>query len=486
MVIGAGLGGLATAARLATAGHTVTVCEQAADLGGKLSSAQHDGFRWDTGPSLLTLPSVLEDLFEATGHPLDQALQLRRVDPTARYRFADGTVLDAPGDIDDFCQRVDDVLEPGSGDDWRRLLDRAAAIWKLVEQPFLRSPLEGARTLLRLAVQQRNTRAIAPLQTLRGLGTAYLRDPRLRMYLDRYATYTGSDPRRTPATLAVVPYVEQAYGSWYVEGGLYCIVTAVAQRAVERGATIRTQADVASILVEGGRVSGVLLSTGETLPADLVVANADAAHVYADLLPGELAAKALRSHRRGTPSLSGFVLLLAVRGRTPELQHHNVLFPRNYDAEFDAIFSPRRRPVADPTLYVSAPRDPAVAPPGAEAWFVLANAPLATDVDWGPAASQDYAAHLLDVLAARGLDVRSRIEHTIIRTPQDLQDRARAPGGAIYGTSSNGLRSAFFRPANAGAVPGLFLVGGSSHPGGGLPLVLLSAEIVARMVGHAD
>ena len=383
------------------------------------------------------------------------------------------------------CERVDDVLEPGSGGDWRRLMDRAAGIWDLVEQPFLRSPLEGARTLLRLALQQRKTRAIAPLQTLRGLGTSHLRDPRLRMFLDRYATYTGSDPRRTPATLAVVPYVEQTYGSWYVEGGLYCIVAAVAERAAERGAVIRTHADVTSVLVEAGRVSGVRLRTGETIRADVVVANADAAHVYTDLLPRELAVKALRYHRRGTPSLSGFVLLLAVRGETPALAHHNVLFPRDYDAEFDAIFSPRRRPVADPTLYVSAPRDPAVAPPGSEAWFVLANAPRATDVRWDAATSQRYAGHLLDVLAARGLDVRSRVEHTIVRTPLDLQERTRAPGGAIYGTSSNGLRSAFFRPANASPVPGLYLVGGSSHPGGGLPLVLLSAEIVARLVGPA-
>ena len=483
VVIGAGLGGLAAAARLAATGHAVTVCEQAANLGGKLSTAQHGGVRWDTGPSLLTLPQVLGDLFRATGEPLETVLSLRRVEPVARYRFADGTMLDAPGSIDAFCQHVDTVLQPGSGDDWRRLMNRAADIWKVVEEPFLRAPLHGARTLGRVAKRPREARTIAPLQTLRGLGTRYLRDPRLRMFLDRYATYTGSDPRRTPATLAVVPYVEQAFGAWYVEGGLYRIVEAVADRAREHGAALRTNADVAGVLVEGGRVTGVRLQDGQLLPADVVVANADASHLYADLLPRDVAAKALRALRRGTPSLSGVVLLLALRGSTPDLQHHTVLFPRDYDAEFDAIFSSRPRPVADPTLYVSAPRDPALAPADAEAWFVLANAPRAGAVRWDESTAQGYAEHLLGVLAARGLDVRQRIEHMTVRTPADLQEQTRAPGGAIYGTSSNGTRSAFLRPANTSPVRGLYLVGGSSHPGGGLPLVLLSAEIVAGLVG---
>ena len=483
VVIGAGLGGLAAAARLAAAGHAVTVCEQAADLGGKLSTAQHDGYRWDTGPSLLTLPSVLEDLFSATGAPLEGSLLLRRIDPIARYRFADGTMLDAPGSIDDFCQRVDTVLQPGSGDDWRRLMERAADIWHVVEQPFLRSPLHGARTLARLAMQARDVRTIAPLQTLRGLGSRYLRDPRLRMFLDRYATYTGSDPRKAPATLAVVPYVEQAFGGWYVEGGLYRMVEAVADRARDRGAVIRTDAGVAAVLVEGGRATGVRLEDGEILSAEVVVANADAAHLYRDLLPRSVAAKPLRDLHRATPSLSGFVLLLALKGTTRDLQHHTVLFPRNYDAEFDAIFSARPRPVADPALYIAAPRDDTRAPAGGEAWFVLANAPRAGAVPWEDRTASDYAEHLLGVLAARGLDVRERIEHMSVRSPLELQERTRAPGGAIYGTSSNGARSAFLRPANSSPVPGLFLVGGSSHPGGGLPLVLLSAEIVSRLVG---
>jgi phytoene dehydrogenase-like protein len=215
------------------------------------------------------------------------------------------------------------------------------------------------------------------------------------------------------------------------------------------------------------------------------VANADAAHLYSDLLPHRIGGAARRRLQRTEPSLSGFVLLLGVTG-TPPPAHHTVLFGRSYDAEFDAIFGRHPRPVADPTLYVAAAADPAVAPAGAQSWFVLANAPRHGPVDWrDPTVVEAYAAHLLDVLRARGMDVTGRVSHRVVRTPFDLQQRTRASGGAIYGTSSNGARSAFLRPANRGPAQGLFLVGGSSHPGGGLPLVLLSAEITAGLVGRA-
>ena len=234
-------------------------------------------------------------------------------------------------------------------------------------------------------------------------------------------------------------------------------------------------------------MDGVRLADGQVLPADVVVANADAAHVYGDLVDSPAAARRLA---RATPSLSGFVLLLAVQGRTPGLAHHNVLFPHDYDAEFDAVFGDPGRPVPDPTLYVSVPDDPAVRPDGHEAWFVLVNAPRhgsgkgATDWRAGGVASS-YAERLLDLLAERGLPVRDRLLWYEAVTPADLEEQTGAVGGAIYGTSSNGTTAAFLRPANRSPVPGLFLVGGSSHPGGGLPLVTRSAQIVARLVGPA-
>jgi phytoene desaturase len=491
VVIGAGVGGLAAAARLAALGHDVTVCEAADQVGGKLGLVVHDvpgagAFRFDTGPSLLTMPQVFRDLFGDTGGwPRD--LVLEPLDPIARYRFADGSGFDAAADRDELCARLD-AWSPGSGDDWRGFTARAQRVWAASRVPFLESALDGPRTMARLALRQpRDIAAIAPGRSLRSLGRRHLRDPRLRTFLDRYATYTGSDPRRAPAALAAVPYVEQEYGGWYVPGGLHRLGEAVLERALERGARLRLASRVVEITVEAGRASGVRLADGERLPADVVVANADAAQVYASLVSAPAAARRLA---RATPSLSGFVLLLAVRGRTPGLAHHNVLFPADYDAEFDAVFGDPARPVPDPTLYVSAPDDPAVRPDGCEAWFVLVNAPRhgvgPGAVDWlAPGVAGSYAERLLDLLGERGLPVRDRVLWSQVLSPADLEQRTGAVGGAIYGTSSNGAAAAFLRPANRSPVPGLLLVGGSSHPGGGLPLVTLSAQIVAGLVGPA-
>ena len=492
VVIGSGLGGLAAAARLATLGHQVTVCEQADRVGGKVGVFSREGFTFDTGPSLLTLPAVYRDLFIKTGQPIEDCLDIVAVDPTCHYRFADGTELTLPNASRPGTRRAfDDSLGPGTGADWDRLLERAQAIWLATRTPFLEQPLAGTGDLLRLATRTRDLRTVAPWRTLRGLGTHYLRDARQRMVLDRYATYAGSDPRRAPAALAVIPYVEQTFGSWYVRGGLRRLALAVHARAVERGAAVRTGADVSEVVIAGGRAAGVHLSTGEQLAADIVVANADASHLYADLVPASAGQPARRRLRKATPSLSGFVLMLAIRGRTPGLRHHTVLFPRDYDAEFESVFGRSATATPDPTVYVSAPDDPTLRPDDDhEGWFVLVNAPRhgrgAGAIDWtAPGLADSYADRVLAVLAERGLDVRDRLLWREIRTPADLERETRSPGGAIYGTSSNGARAAFLRPANRSPVPGLFLVGGSAHPGGGLPLVGLSAAIVAELIGPA-
>jgi phytoene desaturase len=496
VVVGAGLGGLAAAARLGALGHDVTVLEQSDGVGGKLGWYARDGHGFDTGPSLVTLPQVFGDLFAATGGPLEEAVDLVRLDPAVSYRFADGTALPLPGTPEAIPGALDAALGTGAGAQWTALMARAAEMWRVTEQPFLRSPLAGATTLARLARNGRDVATVAPWRTLRGVGRSSLSSAPRRMLLDRYATYSGSDPRRAPAVLATVPYAEQAFGSWYVRGGLHRLALAVAGRAVERGARLRTGTPVDRILVEGGRAAGVVLADGEVVRADVVVSGADATALYRDLLPPLGATRRVRRDLgRSTPSLSGFVLLLALRGRTPGLAHHTVLFPQDYDAEFDAVFGVGRhrgapRPVDDPTVYVSAPDDPATRPDDdSESWFVLVNAPRhdpAAGVDWdAPGLADRYADRVLGVMARRGLDVRDRVRWCVVRTPADLARETRSVGGSIYGTSSNGARAAFLRPGNRGPVPGLFLVGGSAHPGGGLPLVTLSAEIVAGLVGPA-
>ena len=464
--------------------------ERAPTHGGKLGEYRRDGFTFDTGPSLLTLPQVFTDLFAATGGPGDVAFE--PVDPACRYTFADGTRLDLPHDPAAVPAALDAALGPGSGAAWLRLYDRSARLWDLVGEPVLHHPLR-ARDLARFATRLADLRLVAPWRTLRGLGTELLPDPRLRAWLDRYATYSGSDPRRTPAVLAVTPYVEQRFGAWWVRGGLRRLADALLARCVERGVAVHLGSEVVAVTTAGGRVDGVRLRGGATAPADVVVSDADAATLYGRLLAPTAPAARLRTAatrallRRAPASVSGFVLLLALDG-APDGPAHRIWFPPDYDAEFDALFT-RPSPVPDPTVYVHAPTDPALAPAGCASWFVLVNAPPHDPrggVDWdAPGLRERYADRVLDVLARRGVDVRDRVRWREVRTPADLERATASPGGAIYGTASHGARAALLRPANRGAVRGLYLVGGSAHPGGGLPIVALSARIVADLVGPA-
>ncbi|HEX6499324.1 MAG TPA: FAD-dependent oxidoreductase [Micromonosporaceae bacterium] len=519
VVVGAGVGGLACAARLAALGHRVTVLERSEAVGGKLGRYERSTpvgvFRFDTGPSLLTLPQVFADLFAGTGAgnldapepgafdpgvpepggfalgALDLAglaaagLDLVPLDPVVRHVFADGTRLDSVADHESFTARIGGALGDRAADDWRRLWRRAARIWRASWRDVLTRPVDSPLTVARLAWRLGDLAAVAPGRTLRGLGRSYLSDARLRTLLDRYATYTGADPRRAPAALAAIPYAELTFGGWYLRGGLGTLADALLARCTGLGVAVRTGSEVVGVDVAGDRVHGVRLADGGYLAADVVVANADALAVYRDLLPAPR-----RAARLGDRGLAGFVLLLGVRGATPGLAHHTVFFPRDYDAEFDAVFGdPGRgrpaRPAGDPTVFVTVAADATVRPDRHEAWFVLVNAPVhgtsAGGVDWRrPGVADAYADRVLAVLARRGVDVRDRVLFREVRTPADLEAATGAPGGAIYGDAGRLLRT-----PNRGPVRGLYLVGGSTHPGGGLPMVALSARIVAAMIGPA-
>jgi len=489
VVIGGGIGGLAVAARLARFRHEVVLVERAPRLGGKVGVLQRDGFTFDTGPSLVTLPATLRDLFFKTGRqPLEDVLTLRPLDVLAHYRFPDGTEMDVPNrGVGSIAEAFQQALGGHAGDDWRRFHDGAEHVWETVRTPFVESPLDGAGTLLKLARQRpRDVLRVRPWQTLRNVGRSAFADDRQRLFLDRYATYTGSDPRRAPAVLQVIPYVEHTFGGWYADGGLRRIVDVIADRARQRGADLRTDSEVVRVTTSAdGTVDGVVLHDETHIATDIVVSDVDASALYGALLP---TCREKQRLQRVQPSLSGFVLLLALRGTTPDLRHHTVLFGADYDAEMDAVFGEQARPPDDPTIYVSCAPD--AAPAGHEAWFVLVNAPRHGTgpgcVDWDqPGLAASYTERLVDLLAARGLDVRDRIMFAEHRSPADLERATASPGGAIYGGSSNSRRAAFLRPANRSPVPGLYLVGGSAHPGGGLPMVLMSAAITAEMIGRA-
>lgn len=493
IIIGAGIGGMSAAARLAKAGHEVTIYENSDRSGGKCRTEWFGDYAFDTGPSLLTLPAVYRDLFLKTGKRIEHVLNIKPVDPAFNYHFSDGSSVLFPNlSNPNTYNEIEKSYGLVASNQWKELISRAERMWEVSREPFIESELNSIFSLLKRKNLLRDIKEIAPFTSLRKLSEKLKLDPHLQMIVDRYATYTGSDPRSAPAVLLTIAFVESTFGAWHIEGGVGQLSTALEQRCSDLGVKFKFNTLVSQILVNNNHATGIKTSDGKEFKADLVVANSDAEYIYNKLLANNV--NAARSERRklkfATKSLSGFSLLLGLdnsKGKAVPIDHHNVYFPNNYDAEFDDVFT-KQIPVQDPTIYICAPKDPHMTKgENKEAWFVLVNAPrhqVDGGWDWRQGGAE-YGQKIIKKLDALGLNVSSRLDFMKYRTPADLENYAMAPGGSIYGSSSNSAASAFLRTKNRSKIKGLFCVGGSSHPGGGLPLVGISAEIVANAIGKA-
>ena len=492
-VVGAGIGGMSAAARLAKQGHQVTVFENSDQSGGKCRTEWFGDYAFDTGPSLLTLPAVFRDLFLKTGKRIEHVLDISPVDPAFNYNFADGSNVTFPNlSNPKTYQEIEKSFGISASQSWRQIIERSEKMWEASRDSFIESELTSIWPLLLRKNLINQINQISPFTSLRSLSEKLNLDPHLKMIIDRYATYTGSDPRSAPAVLLTIAFVESTFGAWHIKGGIGQLSVALEQRCRDLGVDFQFKSLVTKIVVERNKVEGVVLSEGKIIKSDLVVSNSDAEYTFNSLIGSEVSSA--RGERRklksATKSLAGFSLLLGLdnsKSKPVDVDHHNVYFPENYDLEFDQIFT-QKVPVTDPTIYLCAPKDSSMVK-GADkdAWFVLVNAPRhepESGWDWKDG-GQEYAQKIISKMDDLGLNVTNRLDFMEYRTPADLENYAMAPGGSIYGTSSNSPVSAFLRARNRSKVKGLFCVGGSAHPGGGLPLVGISAEIVAKAIGKA-
>jgi phytoene desaturase len=483
IVIGAGVGGLSAAIHLAAAGRRVLVLEQNVLPGGKVAQLYHNGYRWDCGPSVITMRNVLEQLFAAAGRRLEDYLALQPITPYTRYFYPDGTRLDLSSNLPQVLAQL------------RRLADRdvegylgflayAARLYRVAGPTFIYGEPPRLSNLFQQPLG--DIRYIDGWRTMSRAIQSFRFSPYLHQLLCRFATYVGSDPFRAPATLNVIAHVELNEGVWYPEGGVYRIVEALTRLAEELGVQIECARAVQQLEIVNGKVQGVICADGTLEKTRAVIANADVTSVYSSWLSAHSAAAQTRARRLQAyePSCSAFILLLGVQGHHPQLAHHNIFFSSDYRREFREIFV-EGTPPTEPTIYVaitsrSTPQD---APTDGENWFVLVNAPpLGSSWNW-EAKAVSYAEHILEQLVKYGLDVRSRTAVRHIMTPRDIASATGAWRGALYGISSNSPWAAFRRPHNRVAeVRGLYLAGGSVHPGGGVPLALLSGRLASRLL----
>jgi 1-hydroxycarotenoid 3,4-desaturase len=499
IVVGAGVAGLVAAADLARRGMQVTVLERAAVPGGKLRQVQADGAWIDSGPTVFTMRWVFEDLFADAGLQLSSHLQLEPLSVLARHAWGAGGQLDLHADVARSADAIGMFSGLAEARRFRAFCEQARKVYDTLEGPYIRSSRPSAASLTR-DIGLRGTAVLTGLGPFRNLWRSlgrHFHDVRLQQLFARYATYCGSSPFEAPATLMLVAQVEMQ-GVWGVRGGMIALARALAALAERQGATIRCQAPVAQLCVERGQVAGVVLEDGERIHADAVVFNGDVGALSA----GRLGAGA----RSATPivptesrSLSALTWSIHAKTRGFELVRHNVFFDADYASEFRDIFGHRRLP-SEPTVYVCAqdrtdagratpPSDAMLARAEApERLLCLVNAPAVGDIH--PIAQQaidDCADRAFALLERCGLQVDREPSNTVITSPNDFERLFPATGGALYGRASHGWMSAFARPDAASALPGLYLAGGSAHPGPGVPMAALSGRLAAArlMQDHA-
>ncbi len=496
VVIGSGLAGLSSACVLAARGHRVTVLEKNDWVGGKAAPLQEDGYRFDMGPTILTLPSVLKRVFAEADRDVNDYIDMIALDPQWRCFFEgdknkneENTVLDLVASTDEMKKNLQAFTGSStSGDGYEKFMRMSEGLHGVSDRFFFWRSVGGIGDTLEVggafsAAVLKDVLSLRMGQSVASVVRKHVPDKRVAQMMDHFTQYVGSSPYQSPAVLCSIAHMQTDEGIWYPMGGTRSVPVALAKLAEELGVEIHTGVDVLRITIDDNRVRSVEATDGRTFDCDAVVSNSDAVRTYTELLSGTPESVAFEKKNKMKPACSGVVLYLGLNRRYEQLLHHNFVFSKDPEEEFEYIYK-RGEPAPDPSAYLCAPAisEPDVAPDGGEALYILVHTPyLRENHDWKKMLPE-YREVILDKLerTAGMTGIRDAIEYEASLTPEGIHNRYRVLNGAIYGLASHGTFTGAFKPANRRKdVKGLYLAGGAAHPGPGMPMVLMSGWIAA-------
>ncbi|OYP35502.1 phytoene desaturase family protein [Rhodopirellula sp. MGV] len=496
IVIGAGLAGLSSACVLAARGHSVTLLDKNDWVGGKAAQHVAEGYRFDMGPTILTVPSVLKRVFEEADRKMEDYVKILPLDPQWRCFFESGgstpgetSVLDLVPNVEQMKRHLAEFTSgDANGDGYERFIKLSKHLHEVSDRFFFWRSVGGLADTMDVGGAfsldvLKDVLSLRMGKSVASVVRSHTPDPRVSQMMDHFTQYVGSSPYASPAVLCSIAHMQTDEGIWYPVGGTRAVPEALAKLAEELGVDIRTGVDVMKINTQGKRVTGVVTATGETLPCDAVVSNCDAVRTYRELLRDTPQSKKFERSNKYSPACSGVVLYLGLNRRYEQLLHHNFVFSKDPETEFEYIYD-RGEPAPDPTAYVCAPAisEPEVAPEGCEALYILVHTPyLREHHDWKKMLPE-YREVILDKMesCAGTKGIRDAIVYEASLTPEGIHNRYRVLNGAIYGLASHGKFTGAFKPGNRRKdLQGLYLAGGAAHPGPGMPMVMMSGWIAA-------
>jgi phytoene desaturase len=479
-IIGAGVGGLAIAIRLAAKGYHVSVFEQQGKVGGKLNELNVNGFRFDTGPSLFTLPELVDEILAIGGEIPSNVLPYKKLDVITKYFFPDGKVLNAFADPQLFANEVLSVLNEPKENIEKYLLE-CRELYRLTANLFIYNEFPTWNGFKSAEAREigKNIGKLKAFSSMHSVNKRSFTNSNTIQLFDRFATYNGSNPYKAPGTLTIIPHLEHNVGAFFPDKGMYSIASSLEALAIKLGVTFHLNAPVQEIVVQNGKAVGVK-ANGQSEAFDLVVNDTDIFTAYPKLLPKQ---RQSWVYKRQEPSSSALIFYWGVKGNYPQLDIHNILFSGAYKSEFDALG--KGTILSDPTVYlfISSKQVANDAPSGHENWFVMVNAPYNREQDWCTLVAETRAAIVRKIKTVLNIDIESQIVNENVLTPPQIEQLTGSYRGSLYGISSNSPMAAFSRhPNRLSKIKGLYFAGGSVHPGGGIPLCLASAKIIDSFI----